>query len=786
MATNPVSVVPTSPSGDDRAPSTNFIRGIINDDLRSGLNGDRVATRFPPEPNGYLHIGHASSICLNFGIARDFPGAVCHMRFDDTNPETEEIEYVESIMNDVRWLGFDWRDKLFFASDYFEQLYGFAVMLIKAGKAYVDSLNEEEIRTLRGTVNEAGKNSPHRDRSVAENLDLFARMRAGEFPDGAHVLRAKIDMASPNMLLRDPVFYRIKHAHHYRTGDAWCIYPLYDFAHPLSDAIEGITHSICTLEFEVHRPLYDWLVENVPIDWNPRPRQHEFARRNLNYTVTSKRKLLRLVNEGYVDGWDDPRMPTIAGLRRRGYTPESIQAFCDRIGITRSTGEDDIALLEYSIRDDLNHKAPRVMAVLDPLKVVITNFPEGKVEHHEASYWPHDVPKEGSRLVPFSRELYIEREDFMEHPPKKFHRLSPGAEVRLRYAYLIRCTGVVKDASGQVVEVHCTYDPETLSGGESRKAKGTLHWLSAAHAVPAEIRLYDRLFSRPDPEGEEGKTFLDNINPESRIVLSRAVVEPSLAGTTPGERFQFERQGYFVVDQDSAAGKLVFNRIVTLRDTWAKEVEKTATPAAKSAAPVAAVEPRATPKTPSASDRVQQLSTVEAAVFHRYTDELGLDLSEAEALVADSALASLFDATQALGYAPKAVAAWVVHALPGELAGRPLADTTLRQDAVGELIDLIEDGTLSTRIAKDVFAAMVATGKRPAAIVEERGYRQVSDAGALQPIVTSLVTRFPDKVAQYRDGKTGLMGFFVGEVMKETKGQANPQMVKDLLAEKLG
>ena len=781
-----MSVVPTSPSGDDRAPSTNFIRGIVNDDLRSGLNGDRVATRFPPEPNGYLHIGHASSICLNFGIARDFPGAVCHMRFDDTNPETEEIEYVESIMNDVRWLGFDWKDKLFFASDYFEQLYGFAVMLIKDGKAYVDSLNEEEIRALRGTVNEAGKNSPHRDRSVAENLDLFARMRAGEFPDGAHILRAKIDMASPNMLLRDPVFYRIKHAHHYRTGDAWCIYPLYDFAHPLSDAIEGITHSICTLEFEVHRPLYDWLVENVPIAWSPRPRQHEFARRNLNYTVTSKRKLLRLVNEGYVDGWDDPRMPTIAGLRRRGYTPESIQAFCDRIGITRSTGEDDIALLEYSIRDDLNHRAPRVMAVLDPLKVVITNFPEGEVEYHDASFWPHDVPKQGSRMVPFSRELYIEREDFMEHPPKKYHRLSPGAEVRLRYAYLIRCTGVVKDASGQIVEVQCTYDPETLSGGESRKAKGTLHWVSAAHAVPAEIRLYDRLFSSPDPEGEEGKTFLDNLNPESRVVLSRSVVEPSLAGATPGERFQFERQGYFVVDQDTAAGKLVFNRIVTLRDTWAKEVEKTATPATKSAPPAGTVEPRATQKPPTASNRVQQLSTLDAAAFHRYADELGLDLSEAEALVADGALASLFDATQALGYAPKAVAAWVVHALPGELAGRPLADIALRPDAVGELIDLIEDGTLSSRIAKDVFAAMVATGKRPAAIVEERGYRQVSDAGALQPIVTSLVTRFPDKVAQYRDGKTGLMGFFVGEVMKETKGQANPQMVKDLLAEQLG
>ncbi|MEZ4703164.1 MAG: glutamine--tRNA ligase/YqeY domain fusion protein [Rhodothermales bacterium] len=778
--------VPVSNSGDDKAPATNFIRGIINEDLRTGKNGDRVVTRFPPEPNGYLHIGHASSICLNFGIARDYPGAVCHLRFDDTNPETEEIEYVESIQNDVHWLGFDWKDKLFFASDYFEQLYGFAVMLIEAGKAYVDSLTEEEMRARRGTVNEPGTNSPHRDRSVAENLDLFARMRAGAFPDGAHTLRAKIDMASPNMLLRDPVLYRIKHAHHYRTGDAWCIYPLYDFAHPLSDAIEGVTHSICTLEFEVHRPLYDWLVENVPIAWDPRPRQHEFARRNLNYTVTSKRKLLRLVNEGYVDGWDDPRMPTIAGLRRRGYTAESIQAFCDRIGISRATGEDDIALLEYSIRDDLNHKAPRVMAVLDPLKVVITNFPEGKVEEHEASYWPHDVPKEGSRMVPFSRELFIEREDFMENPPRKFHRLSPGSEVRLRYAYIIRCTDVVKDAAGNILEVHCTYDPDTKSGGsgENRKVKGTIHWVSAAQAVPAEVRLYDRLFSRPDPEGDEGKTFLDNLNPTSRVVLTGALVEPGLAGAKPADRFQFERQGYFVVDPDTSAGRLVFNRIVTLRDTWAKISEKE-TPAAegkaaekKAPAEVVAARTRA--------DVTQNLNAEATTALHRYIDELGLDLSEAEALVADSDLAGLFEATLALGHAPKAVAAWVVHVLPGALAGKSWSDAAPAAGAIGELIDLIEDGTLSTRIAKDVFGDMVATGKRAGEIVETRGLRQVSDSGALAPIVTSLMDRFPDKVAQYKDGKTGLIGFFVGEVMKETKGQANPQVVKDLLAEHLG
>jgi glutaminyl-tRNA synthetase len=779
---------PRSTSSDARSPAPNFIRGIVDEDLRTGKNGRRVATRFPPEPNGYLHIGHASSICLNFGIARDYPGAVCHLRFDDTNPETEEIEYVESIQRDVRWLGFDWGDKLFFASDYFERLYSFAVLLIEAGKAYVDSLSEEEIRAHRGAVTEPGRPSPYRDRSVEENLDLFARMRAGEFPDGAHVLRAKIDLASPNMLLRDPVLYRIKHASHYRTGDSWCIYPLYDFAHPLSDAIEGITHSICTLEFEVHRPLYDWLVENVPIRWEPRPYQYEFARRNLNYTVTSKRKLLRLVNEGYVDGWDDPRMPTIAGLRRRGYTPESIQAFCERIGITRATGEDDIALLEYSIRDDLNHKAPRVMAVLDPLKVVITNFPEGRVEYHDASFWPHDVPKTGSRPVPFARELYIERDDFMEHPPRQFHRLSPGAEVRLRYAYIVRCTGVVKDAEGRVVEVHATYDPETKSGaaGENRKVKGTIHWVSAAHAVPAEVRIYDRLFSTPDPEDVgEGQTFLDRLHPQSKIVLSGAWVEPGLAGATPGERFQFERQGYFVVDQDTAGGRPVFNRIVTLRDTWAKLAEKESAPAAapKPALRKAAAEPVAAART--MADAAQNRTPVQTAALRRYVDELGLDLSEADALVADTGLAALFESIHALGYAPKAVAAWVVHVLPGLLAGRPIAASRLTAGAVGELIDLIDNGTLSTRIAKEVFAAMVDSGKSPAAIVEERGFLQVSDSGALAPIVASLVTRFPEKAAQYRDGKSSLMGFFIGEVMKETKGQANPQVVKTLLTERL-
>ncbi len=531
----------------ERTAGPNFLRAIIDKDLAEGKNGGAVVTRFPPEPNGYMHIGHASSVCLNFGIARDYEGGIAHLRFDDTNPDTEEMEYVESIKRDIQWLGFDFKDKLFFASDYFEKLYGFAVDLIEQGKAYVDSETEEEIRAHRGTVTEPGVHSKYRDRSVEENLDLFARMRAGEFPNGAHVLRAKIDMASNNMLLRDPVLYRIKHAHHYRSGDAWCIYPLYDFAHPLSDAIEGITHSICTLEFEVHRPLYNWLVDNVRVDWHPRPHQHEFARRNLDYTIVSKRKLLRLVNEGFVDGWDDPRMPTVSAMRRRGYTPESIQAFCDLIGIGKAENRVDIALLEYSIRNDLNHKAPRVMAVLRPLKVVITNYPEDNIEMLDASYWPHDVPKEGTRKVPFSRELYVEQDDFKENPSKKFFRLAPGQEVRLRYAYVIKCDEVIKDEAGNVVELRCSYDPESIRGGANadKKVKGTIHWLSAPHAVPAEVRLYDRLFATPNPERvKEGGSYLDNLNPSSKEVLTGSFVEPSLADTDAMVHFQFERQGY--------------------------------------------------------------------------------------------------------------------------------------------------------------------------------------------------------------------------------------------------
>ncbi len=549
------------------AAPVDFIRSIIDEDLASGKHHGRVATRFPPEPNGYLHIGHAKSICLNFGVALE-RGGTCNLRFDDTNPAKEDVEYVEAIKEDVAWLGFKW-DNLLFASDYFEQLYAFAIRLIERDKAYVDSLSADEIRAYRGTLTEPGKNSPFRNRPVAESLDRFARMRAGEFEDGAHVLRAKIDMASPNLNMRDPTLYRIRRASHHRTGSAWCIYPMYDFAHPLSDALERITHSLCTLEFEDHRPLYDWLVENLVE--HDRPRQIEFARLNLNYTVMSKRKLLQLVQQRHVSGWDDPRLPTISGLRRRGYTPESIRDFCARIGVAKKENVIDVAQLEHSVRDDLNRRAPRVMAVLRPLKVVITNYPENQVEEVDVINNPED-PSAGYRKVPFSRELYIEQDDFREDPPKKFFRLAPGREVRLRCAYFLTCHEVIKDGSGEVVELRCTYDPATRGGDapDGRRVKATLHWVSAAHALPAEVRLYDRLFTLDDPEREEGRPFTDYLNPASLEVLTACKVEPSLAAATVSSRFQFERLGYFSVDPDSTPGVIVFNRTVSLRDAWAR------------------------------------------------------------------------------------------------------------------------------------------------------------------------------------------------------------------------
>jgi glutaminyl-tRNA synthetase len=561
----------TSTDSPRETPTRDFIREIIADDIQAGKNGRRVLTRFPPEPNGYLHIGHAKSICLNFGVALEY-GGQCNMRFDDTNPTTEDLEYVEAIMADIKWLGFDWGKGLYYASDYFEYLHDCAVHLIRTGHAYVDSLTADEIRQHRGTLTEPGRESPYRDRPVDENLDLFARMRAGEFEDGAHVLRARIDMASPNLNLRDPVLYRIRRATHYRTGDRWCIYPMYDYAHPISDAIEGITHSLCTLEFEDHRPVYDWVLDNVPVSCHPQ--QIEFARLNLTYTVMSKRKLLELVEGRHVKGWDDPRLPTLSGMRRRGYTPAAIRTFCDRIGVAKRENIINMAQLEHAVREDLNMHTARVMGVLRPLRVVIENYPEGQVEEVDVINNPED-PSAGTRKVPFSRELYIEADDFLEDPPKKFFRLAPGREVRLRCAYFIKCTEVVKDPrTGEITELRCTYDPATRGGDspDGRRVKATLHWVSAAHARPAEVRLYDRLFTVENPS--ESDNFLDSLNPASLEIVTTCRVEPSLATVEPGYRCQFERLGYFCVDPDSRPDRLVFNRTVGLRDTWAKLQEK--------------------------------------------------------------------------------------------------------------------------------------------------------------------------------------------------------------------
>jgi glutaminyl-tRNA synthetase len=763
-----------------------FIRATVAADAAAGRYGDRVATRFPPEPNGYLHIGHAKSICLNFGIAQEF-GGVCHLRFDDTNPETEDMEYVESIQRDVRWLGFDWGEHLYYASDYFGQLYAFAEELILAGKAYVDDLSDTEIRDYRGTVTEPGRDSPYRSRSVAENLDLFRRMKAGEFADGSRVLRGKGDMASPNMKMRDPLLYRIRHADHYRTGGEWCIYPMYDYAHPLSDAIERITHSICTLEFENNREIYDWLLDALFEE--PRPHQYEFARLNLDYTVMSKRKLLQLVEEGRVAGWDDPRLPTIAGLRRRGVTPSAIRTFCDRIGVAKANSRVEMSLLESCIRDDLNPVAPRVLAVLRPLKLVIDNYPAGEVEWLDAPYFPHDVGKEGARPVPFARELYIERADFMEEPPKDFYRLAPGREVRLRHAYIVTCTGVVKDERGEIVAVHCTYDPETRSGnlgsvgsaGKHRKTQTAIQWVAAGYALPAEVRLYDRLLRVADPDAD-GMDFKDALNPASLETLTGCLVEPSVANDPAETRYQFERHGYFWRDPaESAPGALVFNRIVSLRDSWVKQ-GATSAPARKvekaveNAAPAPELDARA---------RVAQRDPALAARFERYVGGYGLAEDEAELLTRDAATADFFEQAVSEHANPRALANWINHELLGELKERSTAALPFGPAQLARLVALVDDGTISTAGAKAVFAELLAHGGDPAAIVAARGLRQVHDADALLPAVERVIAANPEKAQQYRAGKTGLLGFFTGQVMRETQGAANPQLVQDLLKEKL-
>ncbi|MCG6955576.1 MAG: glutamine--tRNA ligase/YqeY domain fusion protein, partial [Gemmatimonadetes bacterium] len=765
-----------------------------------------IVTRFPPEPNGYPHIGHAKSVCLNFGIAQEFGGR-CHLRFDDTNPETEEMEYVEAIKDAIRWLGFDWGEHLYFASDYFERMYDCAEILIGKGLAYVDSSTEEEIREARGTVTEPGRPTAFRDRSVEENLDLFRRMRAGEFPDGAHVLRGKLDLASPNMLMRDPVFYRIRHAHHYRRGDAWCIYPLYDYAHCLEDAFEGVTHSLCTLEFDNNREIYDWILDNVGFE-EPRTHQYEFNRLNLEYTVVSKRKLGPLVKAGHVAGWDDPRMSTLAGLRRRGVPPEAVRLFADMVGVAKTESWVDPGKLEFAIRDVLNRTAPRVMAVLHPLKVVITNLDDGDVEELDAPYWPHDVAREGSRKVPFGRELLIEREDFAEDPPKGFRRLIPGGEVRLRYGYVIRCDEVVKGPDGRVMELRCTYDPDTRSGsagsGSGRKGIGTIHWVSAAHALTAEVRLYDRLFDTPNPEEvPEGGDLVDNLNPESLVVVRDARIEPSVASDAAGTRYQFERTGYFWRDPvDGVGDALVFNRIVTLKDTWSgRAVSGDTSDVSKASGEVAPVSIReasrkateAPSQTPTGGPRVSEERAGKrradpelGARMLRYVEELGLSPEDADILTGSRGFSDFFEAALAEHGDAQTIAAWVVNDVRGVLGRGSVDDLPFGGMELGKLARLVDDGTVSRRAAKDVLAEMAAEGGDPATVIARLGLEKVADTDVLAGVVDTVLAAWPEKVAEYRGGKVSLMGLFVGEVMKATRGAADPKAVRAVLAARLG
>ncbi len=787
-----------------------FIRSIVERHLDEGAY-EGVVTRFPPEPNGFLHIGHAQSIWLNFGLAEEFGGR-CHLRFDDTNPITEEARYAESMQRDIHWLGFDWGPHLYYASDYFERMYQVAEDLIRNGRAYVDSQTEEEIREGRGTVTEPGVNSPYRDRSVEENLDLLRRMRAGEFEDGAHVLRARADMASPNMVMRDPVLYRIRHAHHYRTGDDWCIYPLYDYAHCLEDAFEDVTHSVCTLEFDNNREIYDWLLEAAGFT-EPRPHQYEFARLNVEYTLTSKRKLSQLVQEGHVSGWDDPRMPTVAGMRRRGVTPEAIRDFSAMVGVTKVDKRVDYAMFEHAVRNDLNFRVPRVMGVLRPLRVTITNYPEpedsaGAVEWIDAPLYPRDVPLEGTRPVPFTRELFIDRDDFAEDPPKGFRRLVPGGDVRLRYAYVIRCDEVVKDPeSGEVVELLCTYFPETRSGGtpDGRKVKGTIHWVSATEGVPATVRLYDRLFDASDPEDvAEGGTFLDNLNPESLVVLEDSMVEPYIGTTEPGTRAQFERQGYFILDEEeSAPGRPVFNRTVTLRDSWQRRQQD---PGDANAAPAAeagkgseiTTSTPAEPKGESEGDASRRKTSGRSerdgarradpaleGAFSRFMDDLDLPEDDADVLSGSADMVEAVEAALSVHDNARGVASWLVNEFPREGGGRSLSETGLRGEAVGRLVSLVDDGTLGRSGARTVFSILVAEGGDPSEIVEREGLVQVSDSSALEGMVDAVLARFPEKVEEYRAGKTGLLGMFMGQVMKESGGTADPQATRAILHKKL-
>ncbi|HEX6271502.1 MAG TPA: glutamine--tRNA ligase/YqeY domain fusion protein [Polyangiaceae bacterium] len=765
-----------------QASSSDFIRDMVRADVAAGAYGGKVVTRFPPEPNGYLHIGHAKAICLDFGVAREFGGR-CHLRMDDTNPTTENMEYVEAIKRDVRWLGFDWGEHLYYASDYFERFYELAEKLVRLGRAYVCDLSEDEFsEKYRGTISEAGKESPFRSRPVEESIDLLRRMRAGEFSAGARVLRAKIDMASPNMKMRDPPLLRIKHAHHYRTGDAWCVYPLYDYAHCLEDSFEGVTHSLCTMEFESARELYDWVIAATEVPHVPH--QTEFARLNLTYTVMSKRKLLELVEEKRVSGWDDPRLPTLAGLRRRGYTPEAIREFCAKIGIAKNLSTVDVALLESCVRDDLDRQSPRVMAVLRPLRLVIESVPEGSVETLDASYWPEGTAPSGavaSRGLPFSRTVFIERDDFTENPPPGYHRLAPGRAVRLRHASVVTCTGVVKNDAGEVIEVRCSQVPGALGGGP--RVDGTIHWVSAEHALDVEVRLYDRLFSVESP-GEGERDFREDLNPRSLEVL-RAKVEPSLARARAGDRVQFERLGYFYADSDSKDGAPVFNRTVPLKDSWAK-VAKRADAAAKP-------EPRKerNDEKRKRADGVPQPAAKSelAPEAKRLRDEHGLPDEAARVVGQEALLSGLFE--QALAAArgrelAKSVAQILVNELLGEARARKLETLRFGGTAVVELAELLADGTLSSAQVKEVLAEMIETGEAPRAVVANKGLAQIKSTDALGPLVAAVLAENADAAARYRAGNANVIGALVGMVMKKSGGRANAKLVSELLKKALG
>ena len=740
-----------------------FLRKIVEEDLKSHKY-DEVVTRFPPEPNGFPHIGHAKSISINFGIAKDFGGR-CNLRMDDTNPTTEDTQYVEALKDAVKWLGFEWDGDVKYTSDYFDRLYEYAKELVKMGKAYVDSLDEEQIREYRGTVTTPGKRSQYANRSVDENLDLLERMKNGEFAEGTHVLRAKIDMSSPNMKLRDPLLYRIKHAHHFRAKDKWAIYPMYDFAHPLSDYMEGITHSICTLEFENNKDIYDWLLDTLPLT-PPRAYQYEFARLNISYTVMSKRKLLELVQKGIVSGWDDPRMPTIAGLRRRGYTPESILNFCEQIGIAKANSVVDVAQLEFAIRDDLNLKVPRVMCVLDPIKVTIQNY-DGS-EEIEASYYPPDVPKEGSRVLPFSREIYINRDDFSLNPPKGYYRLSPTQLVRLKYAYIIKCDEVICDDDGNVVEIIASYYPNSKSGADTSgiKVKSAIQWVEAKSAKEVEVRVYDRLYKVENPQ------TIEDINPNSLQIIKKALIEPSVVEEKPDCRYQFEREGYFYEDPiDSSDEKLVFNKIVSLKDSWAKKKKpKPQTNQPKKEKKVQ-IDGEVTPMTPE-----------QEAKFERYA-KLKLNTEVANTLARDEVLSNIFEETLSIYSGAVTVAKIIANDVAREL--KQSSGLKFGAKQIASLAKMIDDETISNKIAKDVFEMMTQSGNSPEDIVEQRGLKQISDESVIALIIDEVIAKNLDNLQKYKDGNTKLVGFFVGQVLKATSGKANPKIVNTLVAKKL-